>query len=207
MTKVFLQGPGQPPYRVMFAKKGFKEAKTLEEADIVCFTGGADVSPSLYNELTIPGTYVDKDRDERDKVVFEASKGKFRVGICRGGQFLNVMSGGAMYQDVDKHTTSHMVKDLKTKKKIFVTSTHHQMMRPSEEAVILCEANESTYRKTGQKLDTSKSINCQDWKEDVEAVWYPKTKCLCFQPHPEFAGANPTMNYFFELIQRYYKND
>ncbi len=40
-------------------------------------------------------------------------------------------------------------------------------------------------------------------ERDIEAVWYPKTKSLCVQFHPEF-GHGPTTKYFFGLMDKFY---
>ncbi|HEY9660041.1 MAG TPA: gamma-glutamyl-gamma-aminobutyrate hydrolase family protein, partial [Allocoleopsis sp.] len=133
MKKVCIINGGDT-YRRMFTDMGFTPCDTLDEADLVCFTGGADVSPELYGHKEHPSTFASKFRDEEEMVLYkEAVKlQKPLVGICRGGQFLNVMSGGEMYQDVTKHTMSHDLTDLETGEVVYVTSTHHQMMKPSD---------------------------------------------------------------------------
>lgn len=35
---------------VMFAEAGFQRASSVKEADVVVFTGGADINPTLYNQ-------------------------------------------------------------------------------------------------------------------------------------------------------------
>ena len=42
--------------------------------------------------------------------------------------------------------------------------------------------------------------------EDIEVVYYKKTKCLCFQPHPEFPGYEYTgmHKYFASLMLRFF---
>jgi len=53
------------------------------------------------------------------------------VGICRGSQFLTVMSGGRLFQDVSGHAImgTHLIK-FKDGSSLGITSTHHQMMNP-----------------------------------------------------------------------------
>jgi hypothetical protein len=88
-----------------------------------------------------------------------------------------------------------------------VTSTHHQMMRPSKDAIILAVGIDNE----GKPLCTERQsfdeqVDGQDGKKypDIEVVWYPNTKALCFQPHPEFSDApNECREYFDELLENY----
>lgn len=181
----------------MFHKKNWAiyGQDTHLKPDLVVFTGGEDVTPSLYHEANV-ASHCNWMRDAEEIEEFENFSDTPKVGICRGGQFLNVMSGGKMYQDTDNHCQSHMVFDLDTGHEYLVTSTHHQMMRPSEDATIVGVANESSYvlAAGGEKIV----------EDDIEVVYYDKTKSLCFQPHPEYHGAEETEKYFFELLNRYF---
>ena len=48
-----------------------KHVDNIEEADIVIFTGGEDVDPSLYHEEKHPTTYSNIARDKYEKEMFE----------------------------------------------------------------------------------------------------------------------------------------
>ena len=67
------------------------------------FTGGHDVSPKLYGEdiLEVCGDCSEL-RDNMEKILFPIiyDKDKAILGICRGIQFINVMLGGTLYQDI-----------------------------------------------------------------------------------------------------------
>lgn len=181
----------------MFHKRNWAiyRQDTNSEPDLVVFTGGEDVTPSLYQEANV-ASYCDWVRDTFEIDEFNNFPTTPKAGICRGGQFLNVMSGGKMYQDTDNHCQNHVVYDLETGSEHFVTSTHHQMMRPSDGAIIVGVANESTY---------VRSANGESMiEDDIEVVYYDNTKSLCFQPHPEYHGAEETEEYFFELLNRYF---
>lgn len=191
-------------YSSMFVQEGFQAVFSFKEADFVCFTGGPDVSPHLYGEQVSLKTRQSSYRDEREKEIFDLclAHGTPMVGICRGAQFLNVMCGGKMWQDVDGHTIggTHSVKDLVDGKEYRCTSTHHQMMRPSSEATIIALADESTSKMhmNGPVADWYKSEEGQD----VEVVTYPEQNVLCFQPHPEMYGNESCTEYFFKLLER-----
>lgn len=203
MTKVYIVGGGNGDYKDLFVSLGYELVTNLEEAQLACFTGGADVSPELYGASAHPFTGNDPRRDVVEKTVYEAlqARGVPMVGICRGAQFLNVMSGGAMYQHVEKHTRAHYIVDNITGETVYVSSTHHQMMKPSEQALLVASANLGGSREWYEGQAFKRDIS----QEDVEVVFYEHTKCLCFQPHPEFDTVEyeGMRAYFRTLLQRY----
>ncbi len=200
--RVFVVGGGHQ-YVKMFFDAGFKGARSVEDADIVCFTGGSDVTPSYYGEEALPGTHFDKRRDEVESYIYGECLGlkKAMVGICRGGQFLNVMNDGKLWQDVDNHAIrdKHDVIDKRTGEvKANMTSTHHQMMIPAVDAKVIAVANLSCNKKAA-KMEWHGEP--KTW-QDVEVVWYDGTNSLCFQPHPEFQNGE-CRNYFLDLVDEF----
>jgi GMP synthase-like glutamine amidotransferase len=187
MKKVYIVG-GNGQYANLFEGLGFSTTGNIVGADLVCFTGGADVSPHLYGDKKHQYTGSDYARDSFEMRLFDEVRqnGIPMVGICRGGQFLNAMSGGRMYQHVTKHGIhgTHDMIDVETGEHIPVTSTHHQMFMPSEQAIIVAIATLGGEREwyDGEvfKRDVSNT--------DYEVVYYEATNSLCFQPHPEFNG-------------------
>lgn len=197
--KVFVVGGGYQ-YIQMFHDAGFKGALGVEDADILCFTGGEDVWPGMYGESPHPTTRFNKSRDDYESYIFCEAKAirKPMIGICRGAQFLNVMNGGKLWQHVNNHAIarSHPVIHQKTGEERFnMTSTHHQMMIPSEKAEIIALAAEATRKES----DTQVVELDKPQLEDAEVVWYPETWSLCFQPHPEFQQGD-CRDYFLELV-------
>jgi gamma-glutamyl-gamma-aminobutyrate hydrolase PuuD len=186
----------------MFQKNGWSVLHHDAEGtpDLGVFTGGADVSPSYYGEENVDSD-CDPARDAYEKDIYEAYRDIPKVGICRGGQFLNVMSGGRMWQHTDGHGRYHTARDILSGKDIFVSSTHHQMMRPSGLGEIVAVADESTKRMAA----TAHNVKALEHYQDIEVVYYPVTKSLCFQPHPEYPDAKDTEKYFFDLLERYFK--
>ena len=82
MKKVFVVGP-QKRYSEWIEDHVLTD--NLEEADIVMFTGGEDVDPSLYGCEKHPTTYSNIVRDLEEKAVFEKVRSdQLCVGICRG---------------------------------------------------------------------------------------------------------------------------
>lgn len=212
--KVYIHGPGQAPYMLMFlGVPGYVGVKNPEDADIIVFTGGEDVSPHLYNEKKHHTTYANTFRDAVDQAMYEDSwsRGQFLVGICRGGQFLNVMNGGHLWQDVDNHALfgGHDAYSPKGGRIILVSSTHHQMMRIAPGGELLLYATESERKDTmaiGPDGKPTWTPPAPDDEFDVEAVWYPETRSFCFQPHPEFNGFPECRQWFFETLNELYQS-
>lgn len=192
-------------YADMWAELGFSLAVTVKDADIICFTGGEDVTPAYYDAHKHPHTHNNPARDAKEALFFDdaLSLGVPMVGICRGGQFLNVMNGGAMYQHVTKHTMHHSLTDVHTGESVLVSSTHHQMMKPSEDAVIVATANLGGEREWYEGQVFKKDVS----DEDIEVVYYPHTQSLCFQPHPEFTGYPEMREYFKRCLETYILDD
>jgi putative glutamine amidotransferase len=193
----------EPLLAEMFAKTGCTKAKSLAQADLVVFTGGADINPELYKEdpkRTHPTTRIDKERDARDMKVY-ADALAMRIpmlGICRGAQFLHVMNGGTLYQDVDNHGRPHSMSTHDNLLLANVSSTHHQMCIRNEKMEVLATARKSTSR-----------YLCKDVREtggdhaDIEAFFYPDTCCLGFQGHPEYRGYSLYTKWCLEQVERF----
>lgn len=65
--------------------KNHELVSDLKEANIVLFTGGEDVNPSLYGCEKHSTTYSNLERDLYEKGIFEqVSENQLVVGICRG---------------------------------------------------------------------------------------------------------------------------
>lgn len=190
-------------YDEMFKSMGWQLVGSITDADLVQFTGGADVSPFLYGQPKHPTTYSDPRRDLVESGYYSWAQRRNipMSGICRGGQFLNVMNGGAMYQDVDAHAIrgTHSVIDQLTGQTHKVTSTHHQMMKVgmAAQVVAIGDHAHNVIDHNGEEFINRGSFY------GVEVLYYAPTRSLCYQPHPEFYGADSTRDYYFELLYRF----
>lgn len=214
-AKVYVKGP---PYRKITCQTFLGQGKyavtdDLKEAEIVVWTGGEDINPVLYGEQAIPGTfYTERDKGDLDTLKEALDLGnKFLVGICRGAQLLNcVPNGGKLWQDVNGHENGvHRAFDCVTGSWILVNSVHHQMLRPTDKAQVLCWAQEATVKKAEtetwhKSLSRHGSIVLEKDK-DPEVVWYPDTSSFLFQGHPEFSHPGTTQ-YFFSLMDKLFWN-
>ncbi len=199
---LIVEGNGQ--YSRMFTANGWELADSIDSADLVQFTGGADVTPSLYHEARHPYTSNDPSRDTREARIYKLASQmkKPMAGICRGGQFLNVMCGGSMYQHVNNHAIhgTHLVINMDTGGLLPATSTHHQMMRAGSSAVLLGVASEAT---ECQHMEGGAiAYHEPERGSDVEVLHYPEQNILCFQPHPEYLEkTSPCQKWYFSLIK------
>jgi len=166
----------------------FRPIGDIWRADAVMFTGGHDVCPALYGENEGSFTQCDYSRDVREQALFKQAKmiGLPMLGICRGAQFLTVMSGGKLVQDVSNHalSTVHPIYRTDMHTSVPMSSTHHQMMHPYN----LPQENYSILAYTKDR--SSRYLDGEDRPIphcgiEPEIVWYPKTRCLCIQGHPE----------------------
>lgn len=203
MPKVHIVGGGGA-YADMFRAAGWELVSNPFEADMLQFTGGEDVSPWIYGEENhrTTGNSARRDLEEAGYFAIAQRMGIPMSGICRGGQFLNVMSGGKMYQHVGKHAVggTHKLYDAFTGRTIDVSSTHHQMMRAGPLGELMAYAELGGFK---QYVDDGKVAEGPEGEPDTEVVYYQGTKCLCFQPHPEFFRADhECFKYYFELIER-----
>lgn len=160
----------------------------IATADLVMFTGGEDVSPSLYASPCHPRTHSNLERDVEEMKAFDAAfhLGKSMVGICRGAQFLCVMSGGELVQDQQNPNFLHDM-SIPNGGKIVVSSTHHQAMYPwrmKKEWTLLGWTNGlSKWHEDGTCKEIVNGVVAGG--TEVEVAHFPHTKCLCIQGHPE----------------------
>lgn len=186
--------------------------KNINDAELVIFTGGVDINPEMYNESKNYRTNSpNHERDYTDLTNFSiaSSKGIPMIGICRGAQFLCVMAGGTLIQDVNGHYNDH--KMITEDNEFVVTSSHHQMMN-------LVNMSPHLYDLLGYSLSLSKHYSNGDNKNipldqldtndgmviEPEAVYFKNINALAVQYHPEYANCKKeTVNYTNELIKKY----
>jgi len=181
------------------------EDSSEEDISIALFTGGEDVNPIYYDEQLGSNTYINAKRDTLEEEAFNSlAPHVLKVGICRGSQFLTVMSGGKLIQHITGHSRSHNVVDIENN--IFeVTSTHHQMMYPFN-------LNKDNYDIIGisQDILSEKYLNGNDQEilldknfKECEIVYYKNTNSLAIQGHPEFNHSTLEFkNYCYNLIDK-----
>ena len=210
-NKIYVVGPS-----VGYAKWIDKAilVNSLDIADLVLFTGGEDVTPKLYGQNIHPKTSYNIKRDISEQIIFKkaAFQGIPMLGICRGSQFLTVMNGGELIQDVNNHAGIIHSITFDNGELHEITSTHHQMMFPYNldkadyklvawsterrsshhengdgvDIKQLISTKQNTYCSICRKkmIDMPSALNHNCFKEP-EIVFYKKTKSLAVQGHPE----------------------
>lgn len=178
----------------MFALCGFGRAESVEDADLVCFIGGVDVNPELYGQTKITQTQEpSKSRDDFEVSVYEKciALDKPMYGICRGAQLLHVLNGGQLWQHVQGHAgADHWIYDRDDDVYVLSNSIHHQMIALTEgsglEVLAVCKDQVSDkFLSSDLIVDLKKEGYNGDGEVEIEAGYYPETKCLFVQGHPE----------------------
>lgn len=189
----------------MFARSRCSRAKSVLESDLVVFAGGADVDPALYGEARHMTTFPNTARDDRDIALYKlcVEEGIPMLGVCRGAQFLHVMNGGKLYQNVDEHYGDHKMWDVG--RKFFVervSSVHHQMVIHDKRLGMEILGTNGDARVRARNANPKDNVIGA--KADVEAFWYRDTCCFGVQGHPEYANYNFftkwVLDYINELI-------
>lgn len=159
--------------------------RDMEDASIVLFTGGEDVTPELYGKKAHYTTGNSRMRDAEELAEFKAARemGKPMLGICRGSQFLCVMAGGELVQ----HQEHKYLHDVTTNdgRVIRVTSSHHQRqyiqkLAPEKVELIAWAEHLSPFAYGENDQDRL------DEDKEVEIAYYPEIKALAIQSHPEY---------------------
>lgn len=164
--------------------------RKMDEADVVLFTGGEDITPKLYGAKPHVTSSFNTIRDDFEiseyNKALELDNVKLIIGVCRGSQLLCVLNGGLLIQDVTNHAMFgyHAIQD-ENGTIYTITSTHHQMQYPfnlnPERYEILYKAVPSLSKHYEGDLIDAESVHCEP-----EIVLYKgEIPCLAIQGHPE----------------------
>lgn len=183
---------------------------------LVVFTGGADVNPRLYDQSDHRSTHTNLARDMEETNLYNIANGNDipMVGICRGAQFLCVMAGGVLVQDVTNHTSRHAIAASwpgKGQANTFeVTSSHHQMQYPAGmlkrdfEILAWTPSPRSDHYAFNHEITVPARKACNELKVEPEVVWYPGIKALAVQYHPEWMRESTEGFHYFQHLVDYY---
>lgn len=195
------------PHDITIISSGFTD-DVFEKLDLIIFAGGSDVSPVLYQESKHTTTSSDPERD-----VFESSVYKYArlykipiIGICRGAQFVTVMSGGKLFQHVENHGiqgTHPLYLEESTEIISEITSTHHQMMCLDENVrhvPLLMSSRRSSFYCVNDKITYTNLLTDQE----PEVIYYPTSEALAIQGHPEYMPKNSSiiglLNFYLSIL-------
>lgn len=202
---------------------------TLEEADLVVFSGGADINPALYGDPVHPMTHYSS---QRDHLEWEAMKKAVALnkkiwGTCRGAQLMCAYNGGKLIQHMS-HPSYHMFTNVTDGNQYPITSAHHQMLdiRQIElsYSVLGYTKGLSRYHFNGHEQDITGQMetrtegpgrNALRYVMEPEIVYFrtmanrssgypPSTsQGLCIQGHPEWMlrGGDPAEERTITLLR------
>jgi len=156
-----------------FKSSRFRVVTDEDIADIVVFSCGEDLSPSLYKQRNTGQSYNNPMRDVKELASYRKAKnsGAVCVGICRGAQLLNVLNGGSMVQHIEdnRHFRSHKARVVGTNEDFTVPSDHHQL-------IVIPTAT-----------DAPVTVAVEAFDGDPEVFWFEQTRSIGFQYRPEAA--------------------
>lgn len=209
--KIFVVG-GDLEYTNWFPlKKEF--VNSIEEAELIVFTGGSDVDPEFYGEPMHPKTYSSYARDAKEIAIFNKAKelGIPMIGICRGSQLLCICNEGKLIQHQENPLYIHEIKTYDNEV-IKTTSTHHQAAYPfnlpeEDYKILAWTEGISDIHEDGNEFELDPPVEC-------EIVYYPKTNSLGIQGHPEMMfknnkarlGYEADIEWFQELLINFINN-
>jgi len=160
--------------------------------------GGTDVNSDFYGKprskyAQSPNTT--RDIKERSLYNLAVTKGQPVIGVCRGAQLICVLNGGELYQHSIPKTQNHSILTLDGHLFNGVDAGHHQVMKLSGKFIVY-----------GWNPEHVKVWHDDEHSEDIkntaEVVWYPETKSLAVQPHPEWSQPNdPFVIWLNKLIK------
>lgn len=183
--------------------------------DAVVLTGGADIEPEWYDQHKHGRTRCSNgERENWEYDLFEEAQVRDIpcVGICRGSQYLAVLNGGELYQDVDAHTHSHDI-EFEDGSRVYATSTHHQMFnydafenKDDIELIAWCKGRVKSAQSMSGLKENKITVHHGGYVTEPEIYKFKSTNTLCIQGHPEFKHAtNKFSEVCLNLIEKLIK--
>ena len=187
-----VEGAGALPVMLPLTSDAGDLAQMLALCDGFLFTGGQDVSPSVYGAEKLPccgEVCPERDAMEAALLSMAIAADKPVLGICRGIQFMNAALGGTLYQDLPAQWVSPVRHAMKPP----YDATAHSVtiLRGTPLGVLLgCETlGVNSYHHQAVR-DLSPQLQPMALSEDglIEAVYLPGKRFIwAVQWHPEFS--------------------
>lgn len=195
--------------------KPLEITKSIEEADIVLFTGGEDINPAIYGCEPHRSTYFTEERDAFELECYhKMNKDQIGLGICRGAQLACALNGGLLVQDVDDHWIggTHEIVNVSNDDSLplylDIPSLHHQMMYPynldPEDYTLLyiSKIQRSKGYYEGDKINDSVIAKINTYGEPEVVLFHKQDnpKFLAIQGHPEMMVTDSLTTQIFNNI-------
>jgi len=175
--------------------------------DVLILPGGSDIDPSIYGKKNYKShiSEYSLERDKREIALYKdaVKKGKPVFGICRGLQLISALNGLTLIQDMN-HFSSHPITvrddDMNFTKEIIVNNAHHQCVwtenkLEGDNFVVYGYTNLSK----NHHYQEDEIIHCT---VEPEIIWFPKTKSLGVQFHPEWMTTGCTYTDCLDYLQK-----
>jgi len=168
----------------------------LAALDGIIFTGGGDVTPSLYGAEPDPQTVAVPDRDAAEYLLMRAALDADLplLAICRGMQLMAVASGGTLWQHLpdvlghDRHRTQTEIRYTAHPVRLEPGSVIHKLLG---DEVMVNSRHHQGVAALGSLVATgwTPGDTLPDGSELIEAVEDPSKRfALGVQWHPEDTG-------------------
>jgi gamma-glutamyl-gamma-aminobutyrate hydrolase PuuD len=181
-------------------------ARNPNENYCVVFHGGTDIHPGLYSQAAHKTNQQQglkmSSRDMSELSIWKAAT-DLQIpifAICRGAQLACVLSGGSLFQHFETTERGGSIETLQlyNKEKLLGNSFHHQLMdlSPLQEFVDYDLLAWTEYKDTKFYREGSEPVDGP--AKQPEIVWFPKTRCLAIQGHPEWADGTAFQKFCIE---------
>ena len=176
-----------------------------EKPDLIVFTDGEDIDPSMYGDVRLKDKKVDASRDKRNcDLYYKVKLNTLKVGFGRGAHLLAVMSGSYIIQQIENHDKPHYL-SIEGYGNYNVESNHTSMMFPYS------INNKENYEVLGWSKNFKSCSYLNGHGEEIdlpmdflepEIVKF-KSKALCFEPNVPLSENTEFKNASLELIERF----
>lgn len=187
---------------------------SVEAADLICMTGGEDISVKVAKEkVAHPTLYYNEERDHSELKIwnrcFELNKKV--IAICRSSQMASILGGGKLVRDQDNPHGEHEI--LTHDNKIILSaSTHHNAMWPwnidkDKWKLLGWTVNNSNYHEDQYSNECVNGVVEGD--KECEIVLFRNINTLAHQHHFEFCNwkydekYKYTLNYLREQLDNF----
>lgn len=173
-------------------------SQLLSSIDLLIFSGGEDINPSLYGERNNGLSFgVNPERDSFEMPILNWARehDKHIYGTCRGHQLINVAVGGSLYQDF---TSEGLGQHYRTHGLEFDKGSENSIIRKFFEKEMVSSAHHQGVKRVGRYLRqvcTHKGLN-EGSESDL---------IITTQFHPEFdwtPDPNNAANKFFNYLAK-----
>jgi hypothetical protein len=210
MLKVWFDDPLDHTQLIkeMITEGNLKGVKDVKNADIAIMAGMSEIDPAIYGQEALYGGTFNPNATEFYDWFWKNTDSLVRVGIGTASHYLNVKSGGGMIQRINNHMSDHLLEITdQPNRKIWVSSRHRAQMTPGPKAQVIGYVSEGKFLATEKQTETMKwergdnSVHHTMFSKDYEVLWYPETRCLCWQPvFLKGVTVRTQYGFFFEVL-------